>query len=165
MDALPEADGFITAWQAQAGPQSAFVACPVFEIFYSGARGGGKTDAVLGEWAIHADEYGADAIGLMVRRTRVQLSETFERAKAIYRPLGASFTEAPMRCVMPNGARLRFEYLERDADADAYQGHSYTRVYIKEAGTFPSAAPILKLMACRAACASPATLADQATSG
>ena len=38
----------------------------------------------------------------------------------------------------PNGARLRFAYLERDADADAYQGHSYTRVYVEELGTFPS---------------------------
>ena len=47
----------------------------------------------------------------------------------------------------PNGARLRFAYLERDADAELYQGHSYTRVYIEEAGNFPSPAPIMKLMA------------------
>lgn len=47
----------------------------------------------------------------------------------------------------PEGARLRFAYLERDADADAYQGHSYTRVYVEEAGTFPSYKPIAKLMA------------------
>jgi hypothetical protein len=45
----------------------------------------------------------------------------------------------------PNGARLRFAYLERDADA--YQGHSYTRVYVEELGTFPSASPVLRLMA------------------
>ncbi len=47
----------------------------------------------------------------------------------------------------PNGARLRFAYLERDADADGYQGHSYTRIYVEEAGNFPSQAPIMKLMA------------------
>src|SRR5262249_33306302 len=47
----------------------------------------------------------------------------------------------------PNGARLRFAYLECDADADAYQGHSYTRVYVEELGTFPSASPVLRLMA------------------
>ena len=83
----------------------------------------------------------------MVRRSRLQLTETFERAKAIYRPLGAVFTEVPMRCIMPNGARLNFAYLERDADAENYQGHSYTRIYIEEAGNFPSPAPIMKLMA------------------
>ena len=38
----------------------------------------------------------------------------------------------------PNGARLKFAYLERDADAELYQGHSYTRVYIEEIGNFPS---------------------------
>ena len=43
--------------------------------------------------------------------------------------------------------RTDFAYLERDADADAYQGHSYTRVYVEELGTFPSASPVLRLMA------------------
>jgi hypothetical protein len=33
-------------------------------------------------------------------------------------------------------------YLERDADADQYQGHSYTRLYVEEIGNFPSSAPI-----------------------
>ena len=33
---------------------------------------------------------------------------------------------------MPNGARLKFAYLERDADASNYQGHNYTRVYIED---------------------------------
>ena len=43
--------------------------CQVFEIFFGGARGGGKTDGVLGEFAAHASRYGKDAIGLMVRRS------------------------------------------------------------------------------------------------
>jgi hypothetical protein len=137
----------ITIWEPRSRPQREFLKCPVEEVFFGGARGGGKTDAVLGEWATHADRYGSNAIGLAVRRTRVQLTETFERAKAIYRPLGATFTEQPMRALMPGGGRLNFAYLERDADADNYQGHSYTRIYIEEAGTFPSPAPILKLMA------------------
>jgi hypothetical protein len=46
-----------------------------------------------------------------------------------------------------NGARLTFAYLENDADAMNYQGHSYTRVYVEEMGTFPNPAPIMKLMA------------------
>lgn len=152
MDAAAPAAGgdeaeLVTVWQPQEGPQSAFVTCPTYEVFFGGARGGGKTDAVLGEWAIHADEYGPDAIGLMVRRTRVELLETIERARRIYTPLGASFTTTPARVIMPNGARLSFAYLERDSDAEAYQGHSYTRVYVEEAGNFPAAAPILKLHA------------------
>jgi hypothetical protein len=137
----------VTVWEAQKGPQSAFVGCPVFEVFFGGARGGGKTDAVLGEWSLHADAYRANAIGLMVRRSRIELLETFERARIIYSKLGATFTQNPMRIAMPNGARLTFAYLERDADAEQYQGHSYSRVYVEEAGNFPSPAPIMKLMA------------------
>ena len=147
MGEAAQAIGPVEVWAPQPGPQSAFVSCPVYEIFFGGARGGGKTDAVLGEWAIHADEYGEDAIGLMVRRTRVELTETFERARRLYAPLGARFTTAPMRAIMPGGGRLTFAYLERDADAEGYQGHSYTRVYVEEAGNFPNAAPILKLHA------------------
>ncbi len=133
-------------WEPQPR-QAALIACPVFEVFYGGARGGGKTDGALGEWASHADLYGEHAIGLMVRRTLVQLTETIERSKQIYRPLGAKYHEQDKLWRFPSGARLRFAYLERDADADGYQGHSYTRVYIEEIGNFPSPIPLMKLMA------------------
>lgn len=142
---MPDGRDYAIVWQPSPGPQTAFVTCPVFEVLYGGARGGGKTDAVLGEFVIHADQYREHAIGLMVRRTRTELVETIERSKEIYEPLGAKLVDNMWR--FPNGARLRFAYLERDADANAYQGHSYTRVYVEEIGNFPSAAPILKLMA------------------
>jgi len=116
-------------------------------VFFGGARGGGKTDAVLGDFLEHADAYGSNAIGLMIRRTRTELVETIERSKVIYTPLGWSFHEQDKMWRATNGARLRFAYLERDADANQYQGHSYTRVYVEELGTFPDAKPILKLMA------------------
>ncbi len=133
-------------WEAQER-QAAFIAAPMFEVFFGGARGGGKTDAVLGDFISHADLYGENAIGLMVRRERTQLIETIERSKAIYSLLGWKFHEQDKMWRAPNGARLRFAYLERDSDADAYQGHSYSRVYVEEIGTFPSEKPILKLMA------------------
>ena len=56
----------LIAWAPQKGPQTALITCPVFEAFFGGARGGGKTDGMLGEWAIHADRYGSDAIGGVV---------------------------------------------------------------------------------------------------
>lgn len=136
-----------TIWSPIPGPQTALVTCPVFEVFYGGARGGGKTDGVLGEWLSHADKYGEHAIGLMVRRERTQLIETIERSRMLYAPLGAKYHEQDKMWRFPNGARLRFAYLESDSDADAYQGHSYTRVYVEEVGTFPRPEPVLKLMA------------------
>src|SRR5215472_1866822 len=134
-------------WRAQPGPQTLLIKCPVFEVFYGGARGGGKTDGVLGDFIRHAQDYGEHAIGIMFRRERTQLIETIERSKVIYGPLGWTYHEQDKMWRAPNGARLRFAYLERDSDADAYQGHSYSRVYVEEIGTFPSDKPILKLMA------------------
>jgi hypothetical protein len=142
-----EAEKLSVAWTPQPGPQWEFCRCPVFEVFYGGARGGGKTDAVLGEFSIHADKYKRDAIGLMIRRSRAELVETIERSRAIYLPIGAKFNETDKMWRFPNGARLRFAYLERDVDAESYQGHSYTRLYCEEIGNFPNDKPILKLMA------------------
>jgi hypothetical protein len=141
------AEKLSVAWTPQPGPQWEFCRCPVFEVFYGGARGGGKTDAVLGEFSIHADKYKRDAIGLMIRRSRAELVETIERSRAIYLPIGAKFNETDKMWRFPNGARLRFAYLERDVDAESYQGHSYTRLYCEEIGNFPNDKPILKLMA------------------
>jgi hypothetical protein len=137
----------IVIWEPQPGPQMHLVTCPYFECFFGGARGGGKTDGVLGEWLGHADKYGQYATGLMFRRERTQLMETIERSKQIYTPLGAAYSDTEKQWRMPNGARLKFAYLENDGDADAYQGHSYTRLYPEELGTFPNPAPIMKLKA------------------
>jgi len=140
-------DGLQTAWEAQFGPQELFVTCPIFEVFFGGARGGGKSWGVIGDWALHSAEYGEHAVGLMIRRTRIELLDLFEQARAVYTKIGATATYSPLRIVMPNGARITFAYLERDPDAEQYQGHNYTRVYIEEIGNFPSPVPIMKLMA------------------
>lgn len=145
--ARSEPEDYTVAWEAQPGPQTALISCPVFEVFFGGARGGGKTDGVLGDFLEHADTYGEHAIGLMIRRQRTELIETIERSRQIYTLLGWEFHEQEKMWRAPNGARLRFAYLERDADAEGYQGHSYTRLYVEEIGNFPSDKPILKLMA------------------
>jgi hypothetical protein len=134
-------------WRPQCGPQTEFVLSHVFEVIYGGARGGGKTDGVLGEFALHAQEHGGEARGLMVRRTRTALEPTIARAKEIYRPCGAEWREAKSRFEWPTGAVLYFRHLDNDGDADLYQGHSYTRVYVEELTQFPRPGPIDKLKA------------------
>jgi hypothetical protein len=138
-------------WQPQPGPQTALIQCPVFEVFFGGARGGGKTEASLGDWLQHSAEYGQGATGIFVRRTLKQLEEVIARSRQLYLPLGAKYNEQKAEWTMPNvgkgAARLKFRYLERDADAEEYQGHNYTRVYVEEVTNFPHAEPINKLRA------------------
>jgi hypothetical protein len=146
VDRALRAAGAVT-WQPQAGPQRAFVESRVFEVVYGGARGGGKTDAALGDFALHAKQWGAAAIGLLVRRTRVALEPTIARARQIYGPDGAVWVEARSCFCWRGGATLYFRYLDCDADADFYQGHAYTRVYIEELTQFPDPRAVDKLKA------------------
>lgn len=134
-------------WQPQPGPQTALLECPVFEVFYGGARGGGKTEASIGDWLQHSSLYGEAAIGVFFRRKFTQLTEVIARTKQLFPKIGAKYNEQRHEWTMANGARLLFRYLERDSDAEAYQGHNYTRLYFEEVTNFPSSAPIDKLRA------------------
>lgn len=144
---MADYDGPQVIWKPQEGPQTALIECPTFEVFYGGARGGGKTESSIGDWLQHASLYGQDAIGIFVRRKFKQLAEVIARTKQIFPKLGAKYNEQRAEWLMPGGARLKFVYLERDSDAEQYQGHNYTRVYVEEVTNFPSPAPIDKLRA------------------
>ena len=134
-------------WSPQAGPQTALLTCPIEDILYGGARGGGKTDGFLGKWAMRSQIYGKHCKGLFVRRSMPELDEVIGRSQEIYTQLGATWKAQKTTWIMPNGAMLRLRSLERDADAGKYQGHSYTDVYVDEGGNFPNSAPIDKLNA------------------
>lgn len=134
-------------WKPNPGPQTDLVTCPIFEVFYGGARGGGKTEGSIGDWFSHAAEYGEAATGLFIRRKLTQLSDVIRRFKRYGAKLGAKWREQAKELIMPNGAVLKFAYLERDEDAEEYQGHEYTRIYIEEVTNFPFPEPIMKLKA------------------
>jgi len=118
-------DDPVIVWRPQAGPQHAFVKCPYFDCLFGGARGGGKSDACLGEFALHASHYGPGARGLFVRREMPQADSLIDRSHEIYAPLGAEWGEQKKQWVFPNGAVLRFRPLEGDRDAEKYQGQQF----------------------------------------
>ena len=130
-------------WRPQAGPQKALVDCPIPEILFGGARGGGKTDGVLGKWSIKSLRYGTAFNAIMFRRTTPSQDDAWERAKEIYGPLGAKFREGNSKSIrFPGGGRIRFRPLETVADAEKYQGQNLTDAWVEEAGQYPDPAPI-----------------------
>src|SRR5690606_3323708 len=135
----------IRLWAPQSGPQKALVDCPLDEVFFGGARGGGKTDGVLGKWAIKEKRYGAAFNAIMFRRTTVSSEDAIERSKQLYRPLGGKFNESKLIWRMPNGGRVAFAYLDSTADADEYQGRNVTDAWVEEAGQYPDPTPIDRL--------------------
>jgi hypothetical protein len=132
-------------WSPQAGPQKALVDCPLTEVFMGGARGGGKTDGVLGKWALKERRYGQHFNAIMFRRTTVSAEDAIERSKEIYAPLGGKFNEQRSRWRMPHGGRVSFAYLEGVKDADEYQGRNVTDAWVEEVGQYPTPAPIDRL--------------------
>jgi hypothetical protein len=131
-------------WRPQAGPQAALVSCPIPEILYGGARGGGKTDGVLGRIGLRAGHYGRHYNAVVFRREMPQADDMLERARELYQDI-ADFRENDSSFRFGNGARLRFRPLQRVSDAEKYQGQNLSECYIEEAGNFPDSAPILRL--------------------
>lgn len=114
-------------------------------MFFGGARGGGKTDGVLGKWALKEKRYGAKFNAIMFRRTTVSSEDAIERSKDIFKPLGGKFNESKLIWRMPNGGRVAFAYLDSIKDAEEYQGRNVTDAWVEEAGQYPDPAPIDRL--------------------
>lgn len=140
---LSSDDGRFVAWCPQPGPQTALVSCPVEDVFYGGARGGGKTYGSLGEFAIHGLKYRRHARGVLFRRTLDELEEVESAAHTIYGRggLGGDFKSQKRLWTLPGGATIRFRSLENLDDARKHQGRAYTRVYFDELGNFADPKP------------------------
>lgn len=132
-------------WRPRSRPQLALIECPLAEVFFGGARGGGKTDGVLGKWALKEARYGANFNAIMFRRTTVSSEDAIERSKEIYGPLGGVFNATKLIWRMPNGGRVAFAYLDSTKDADEYQGRNVTDAWVEEAGQYPDSAPLDRL--------------------
>jgi predicted phage terminase large subunit-like protein len=137
------------AWQPQPGPQTFLCTCPedIGDLLFGGARGGGKTDGVMGLWLDHASRYLSKAKGIIFRRSMSELEEVHSRMMEVYPAIGASFRASSKTWIMPGGATLKLRFLDADEDALKYHGHAYTFMAFDEAGNWPSPRPIDMLRA------------------
>lgn len=129
------------------GPQTIFLQCPYPFRLYGGARGGGKSFAIVLAFAAHVDRYGVRARGIVIRRSYPEMEQFHETCQEILPHLGYRYHKQERTWKHTSGAILKERFLETDADADKYQGHQYSFIGIEEAGNFKSPAPINKLKA------------------
>lgn len=134
-------------WRPQTGPQKSLIDCPVYEIFYGGARGGGKTDGVLGKYLLKSHRYRAGFNGVVFRKELPMLDDVIARSHQIYKPVGAKYNEQKKTWFFPWGGRLRFRPMERLQDAEKYQGQNISDVCVEEAGQYSDPAVIFRLHA------------------
>lgn len=147
MGAAQRIDPETIIWRPQEGPQTLLLTCPISDLMYGGSRGGGKTDGFLGKFVSRWHQYGRYVSGIFVRRTYDELDEVIARSQEIYPATGAHYAAGKRTWYFPDGARLKMRALQRDQDASKFQGHSYTDIYIDEAGNFPNPGPLDKLRA------------------
>jgi hypothetical protein len=137
------------AWTPQIGPQlRAIEAAWCDELLFGGARGGGKSDFLLGDFLHDVSHYGEAWQGVIFRRTVPELDELKKRAHQIYPLTGARWKEQKNEWVWPNKATLRMRHLERTLDAEKYRGHSYTWIGWDELTQWASGDAYLMIKAC-----------------
>ena len=137
-------------WSPQQGPQIHAIDVQfVQELLFGGARGGGKSDFLLGDFT-RGVELGVEWRGFLFRRTYPELEELISRSKLMYPENfpGCEFREGSKTWHFPSGATLRMRYLEREADASRYQGHQYSWIGWDELTQWASDAAYKMLMAC-----------------
>lgn len=130
----------MTLWSPQPGPQfSAIEAdwCP--ELLYGGARGGGKTDFLIGDFVQDVARYKELWQGIIFRRTYdPELRETMARAAQLFPSVGGTWLASDREWVWANGAKLRLRHLDNPADAMRYQGHQYVWIGWDELTQWPT---------------------------
>ena len=120
-----------TVWQAQP-KQTAFLRRAEDEVFYGGAAGGGKSDALVIEALrqIKIPHYK----GLILRKTFPELSELIEKSMRYYPQAfpRARFNEQKHTWTFPSGAKIQFGDLQHTKDKLKYQGRAYDYIAFDE---------------------------------
>lgn len=135
------------AWQPQEGPQDLFVRCPAFECMFGGAVGGGKTDALLGDFS-RGIPLGDKWVGIYFRKHFPDMDDVIRRSHHIFGPVYGEkcYSGSKYQWTFPSGAILQFRALERDDDVYKYLGQQYTWCGFDELTQWESAYPYLYLM-------------------
>lgn len=137
------------AWKPQPGTQlKAIQATWCEELFFGGARGGGKSDYLLGDFAQDVNVYGQYWRGIIFRKTYKELEELISRSKQIYSLMGAIWKAGDKIWIFPSGATLKMRSMDNEQDADQYQGHQYSWIGFDELPNWPTDVNYNKLKAC-----------------
>ncbi len=125
-------------FQPNDGPQTQFLAAVEQEVFYGGARGGGKSYAMLVDPLRYCHKQHHRA--LLLRRSMPELRDLISHSQRLYTRAfpGAKWREQEKEWRFPSGARIEFGYAENLTDVLRYQGQSYTWIGIDELPQYPT---------------------------
>lgn len=127
------------AWKPQPGPQTDLLACPFFEVLMGGAAGGGKSDALIGDFSAGIEQYGSAWRGVIFRRTYGMLEEIETRCLEIFSPVYGDkcYSVGKRTWTFPNDATLKLRYLDDHKDTLEYHGKQFTWAGFDELTQWP----------------------------
>lgn len=112
-------------WQPQKGPQTDFIATPVFEALIGGAAGGGKSEGLLGDSLrqVHKPRYRA----IIFRRKTKNLQHLIDRSQEIIPKAfpGADWKDSIKTWAFPSGAKLLLWHMEEEKHKFDHDGLQY----------------------------------------
>ena len=119
-------------WEACSLPQQLFLAATEFELFYGGAKGGGKSEVavILPIQQVQHPEFRA----LLLRETWDELKYLQDRCAALYPGLGASYHGGRNQWTFPSGAFVELGYYAGPEHINRYQGRGWTLIVYDELG-------------------------------
>jgi hypothetical protein len=127
------------AWMPQEGPQThAIHARAMPELLFGGAKGGGKSDLLLGDYLQDVPTYGPNWQGILFRRSYPELEQLVKRSFQIYPKTGAVFKAQEKTWYWPNGATLKMRFVRSERDVEKYQGHEFQWIGFDELGNWAS---------------------------
>ena len=137
-------------WAPYEGPQTMMLECNLPEVMIGGARGPGKTVALLWDFIAHEARYGKRAVGAIFRKKyNPDLQDVINKGhRLLEEQLGWTYHHTAHRWTAPSGATLSAYYCETLKDALNYKGHEWNWLGIDEAGDWPDPAPLDFLWGC-----------------
>ena len=103
---------------------------------------------MLGDYLQDVDTYGKHWRGIVFRKSYNELEELMARAHSLFGATSARWAESKKTWTWPNGATFKMRHLEREQDADKYQGHQYTWIGLDEITLWANPSAFFKLKAC-----------------
>lgn len=124
-------------WSPQPGPQTAAIQARFIDIMlYGGAKYGGKTDFLLGDFLQDVPIYKHHWHGILVRRSMPELAEVVQRSHELFYKTGAIWQEHKKTWRFREGSTLMFRAIEKDQDISKYQGWSKGWIGLDEVGNW-----------------------------
>ena len=143
-----EASKDTPVFEPNPGPQTTFLSSVEDVIFYGGAKGGGKSYALIADPVRYFSHPNFKA--LILRRSMPELRDMIEHTQRLYPKAypGAIYLKTEKTWKFPSGATLEFGYCETEEDAERYRGRSFNWAGIDELPQYAHRGPFDAVMSC-----------------